>query len=187
MHNIRPFGASLSAKNGKPAHIVVTEESMRLLLPAKHYVLLKRFTAKEERRRLVAGVVQGKDSYSPFVGLENHLNYIYRSDGELTEVEAFGVAALFNSAFVDQYFRAVSGNTQVNAAEIRSMPVPGIEAIWEIGKAVGKLGDRSPAAVERIVGEAVGLAGRLIRQLSESFQYEWRKRHESGRVSAESP
>ena len=98
---------------------------------------MKRFTAKEERRRLVAGIVETKDSYSPFVGLENHLNYVYRLDGELSENEALGLAALFNSTLVDRYFRAISGNTQVNAAEIRAMPVPPLEIIREIGKALG--------------------------------------------------
>jgi len=63
----RPFVTQFPPKNGKPAHIVVSAASNRLLLPAKRYVLLKRFTAKEERRRLVAGIVEGKDSYSPFV------------------------------------------------------------------------------------------------------------------------
>jgi len=170
MHNVRPFAAHFPAKNGKPAHILVSKESIRLLLPAKRYVLLKRFTSKEERRRLVAGVVESEDSYSPFVGLENHLNYIYRPGGELAKEEALGVAALLNSALVDRYFRAVSGNTQVNAAEIRSMPVPGMETIREIGKAVERLGDKRPAAVERFVGEAVALPEKLIRKLSESFQ-----------------
>ena len=67
-----------------------------LLLPTKRYVLLKRFTAKEERRRLVAGIVETKDSYSSFLGLENHLNYVYRASGEVSRDEAFGLEAMFN-------------------------------------------------------------------------------------------
>ena len=136
MHNVRPFVTQFPPKNGKPMHILVSDESSRLLLPAKRYVLLKRFTAKEERRRLVAGIVEAKDSYSPFVGLENHLNYVYRASGELSKEEALGLAALFNSVLVDRYFRAISGNTQVNAAEIRAMPVP---CLW---RRFGKSGRR---------------------------------------------
>jgi adenine-specific DNA-methyltransferase len=168
LHNVRPFVTRFPPKNGKPMHIVVSDESKRLLLPAKRYVLLKRFTAKEERRRLVAGIVESKDSYSPFLGLENHLNYIYKPSGELSKYEALGLASLFNSALVDRYFRAISGNTQVNAAEIRAMPVPCLETIREIGQAVEKTNDRLPPNIEETVGEVLGLPKPLIKELCEA-------------------
>lgn len=167
MHNVRPFVMRFRPKNGKPMHIRANDGSMRLLLPAKRYVLLKRFTAKEERRRLVAGIIEPTDSYSPLLGLENHLNYVYRPDGELTRDEAFGMAGLFNSALIDRYFRAISGNTQVNAAEIRAMPVPDAETIRQIGKDIAAGDDTSPEAVERIVGEAIGIPANEIAELCE--------------------
>ncbi len=168
MHNVRPFVTQFLSKNGKPTHILVSDDSKRLLLPAKRYVLLKRFTAKEERRRLVAGIVESKDSYSPFLGLENHLNYVYRPTGELSKEEALGLAALFNSALVDGYFRAISGNTQVNAAEIRAMPFPCVETIREIGQTVERSTDRTSPSVERMVGEVLGLPKTLIKELCEA-------------------
>ncbi len=168
MHNVRPFVTQFPPKNGKPMHILVSEESQRLLLPAKRYILLKRFTAKEERRRLVAGIVETKDSYSSFLGLENHLNYVYRPNGELSKNEALGLAALFNSVLVDRYFRAISGNTQVNASEIRAMPVPCVETIQEIGKAVGKNADKTSVTIERTIGEALSLPKTLIKELCEA-------------------
>ena len=170
MHNVRPFVTQFPPKNGKAMHILVSDESKRVLVPAKRYVLLKRFTAKEERRRLVAGIVEAKDSYSPFLGLENHLNYVYRPRDELTKEEALGLAGLFNSVLVDRYFRAISGNTQVNAAEIRAMPVPCVEAIREIGQAIERSPDRTSRNVERIVGEVLGLPTTLIRELCEASQ-----------------
>lgn len=170
MHNVRPFVTRFPRKNGKPRHILVSDESSRLLLPAKRYVLLKRFTAKEERRRLVAGILEAKDSYSPLVGLENHLNYVYRTSGELSKVEALGLAALFNSVLVDRYFRAISGNTQVNAAEIRAMPVPCVETIPKIGMALERNIDRTSMTVERVVGEILGLPKKLIEELCEASQ-----------------
>jgi adenine-specific DNA-methyltransferase len=168
MHNVRPFVTHFPPKNGKPNHILVSEKSSKILLPAKRYVLLKRFTAKEERRRLVAGVLETSETYCPFVGLENHLNYVYRPSGELSKEEALGLAALFNSAIVDRYFRAVSGNTQVNAAEIRAMPVPDVEVIRKIGQEARRSEERCPAVIESVVGEAIGLSKSLIEQLCES-------------------
>jgi adenine-specific DNA-methyltransferase len=168
MHNVRPFVTQFPSKNGKPTHILVSDDSKKLLVPAKRYVLLKRFTAKEERRRLVAGIVEVQDSYAPFLGLENHLNYVYRPGGELSKDEALGLAALFNSALVDRYFRAISGNTQVNAAEIRAMPVPCVETIREIGQVVEKSTDRNSPAIERMVGGVLGLPKTLIKELCEA-------------------
>jgi len=170
MHNVRPFVVRFPPKNGKPSHITVCDESMRILLPAKRYVLLKRFTAKEEDRRLVAGIMQANESYSKWVGLENHLNYVYRKDAELTQAEAFGIAAYFNSALVDRYFRAISGNTQVNATEIRAMPMPDMQTLTGIGKEVEKATDRSLQTIERVVGLALGLPNQLIEQLCEAPQ-----------------
>jgi adenine-specific DNA-methyltransferase len=168
MHNVRPFTMQFRPKNGKPMHIRACDESKRLLLPAKRYVLLKRFTAKEERRRLVAGIVEPTDSYSSLLGLENHLNYIYRPGSEVSRNEALGLAGLLNSALVDRYFRAISGNTQVNAAEIRAMPVPDLETIGRIGKAIGASNDTSPESVENIVGEAIGLPKSFVMELCEA-------------------
>jgi adenine-specific DNA-methyltransferase len=168
MHNVRPFITQFPPKNGKPSHIAVCDGSRKILLPAQRYVLLKRFTAKEEKRRLVGGIVEAGDSYSEFVGLENHLNYVYRRDGELSKDEAFGLAAFFNSAVVDRYFRAISGNTQVNATEIRSMPVPGVEVVRQVGREVGAAKDRDLTAVEQIVGKALGLPNKLIQHICES-------------------
>jgi adenine-specific DNA-methyltransferase len=169
MHNVRPFLIRFPPKNGKPAHIAVSADSMRLLVPARRYILLKRFTTKEEKRRLVAGIMETADSYSPWVGMENHLNYVYRPKSELTQAEAFGLAAYFNSALVDRYFRAISGNTQVNATEIRVMPVPDGPTLARVGGEVQHANERGHRAVERIVGQAMCLPPHLIEQLCEDL------------------
>ncbi|MEX2176868.1 MAG: Eco57I restriction-modification methylase domain-containing protein [Pirellulaceae bacterium] len=166
MHNVRPFVTQFLQKNGKPTHILVNDESKRLLVPAKRYVLLKRFTSKEEKKRLVAGIVEAKDSYSSWLGLENHLNYVYRSGKEMSRAEAFGLAAYFNSELVDRYFRAISGNTQVNASEIRAMPVPDELALARIGSAVESAVSRDRLTIENIVGSALNVPSCLIAQLN---------------------
>lgn len=167
MHNVRPFVTQFPPKNGKPTHILVNEASKKLLVPAKTYILLKRFTAKEEKRRIVAGIMEATDSYSEWVGLENHLNYVYRKGADLSKADAFGLAAFFNSAFVDRYFRAISGNTQVNATEIRGMPVPDMSTLTQIGDEIQRIKTRDDSTVERIVGQALCLPHLLIDQLIE--------------------
>ena len=93
--------------------------------------------------------------------MENHINYVYHANRELTVDEVFGLTALFNSALLDRYFRIISGNTQVNATEIRSIRFPAMKQVATIGKRLKTLGDRRPAKVEAIVLETLGINGRL--------------------------
>jgi adenine-specific DNA-methyltransferase len=118
----------------KPQYIRVSPESMRLLVPNMNYVLLHRFSAKEQARRLTAAPLTRGTMKSLFVGIENHLNYIYKAEGELSEDEAWGLAVLYNNDCLEEYFRALNGNTQVSATELRSIPLPARDLIIHIGK-----------------------------------------------------
>ena len=77
----------------------------------------------------------------PEVGLENHLNYVHRPGGALSEDEAWGLAALYNSRLLDTWFRTVNGNTQVSATELRAMPLPARGTIVALGRRVKRLDD----------------------------------------------
>lgn len=168
MHNIRPFETILSVKSGKPSHIRVSASSLKLLVPADRYVLIKRFTSKEEKRRLVAGIVEKKHSYSEWLGLENHVNYVHKNGRGLSEAEAFGLAALFNSLALDTYLRAISGNTQVNATEVRALCLPSISEIEKLGKAVRNLPQMEAGHVEKLVAKSLGLTSSMTKQLMEN-------------------
>jgi adenine-specific DNA-methyltransferase len=164
--NVKPFDTLWPVAHKKhPAAFKVCPESQKLLLPSRNYVLLRRFSAKEERRRLTASCFVGSENKRPFVALENHLNYVYHARRELTIDEIYGLAALFNSALLDTYFRTISGNTQVNATEIRTMPMPDPGTISRIGRAVRALSGRSPAAIEQLVLQALGVVGSLENHL----------------------
>ena len=107
---------------------------------------MRRFSAKEERRRLTASCLIGASQPGPYVALENHLNYVYHAKRALSLDETYGLAALFNSALLDRYFRTISGNTQVNATELRTMPLPALKMIAAIGRKIQAL----PALAARV-------------------------------------
>ena len=123
--------------NGKkPNAIVTSKETQDLLLASGYYVLTKRFTAKEERRRLVAAVYDPHRLKASSVGFENHLNYYHSKGSGMSPELAKGLALFLNSTLCDRYFRLFSGHTQVNATDLRKMRYPSRRQLIRLGKHV---------------------------------------------------
>jgi len=159
MHNIQDIGVIWPLKKSKKASAIrVCDGTVPLLVPVKNYTLVKRFSSKEQRRRLHAAVLLESEFPYQSVGIENHVNYIYRPKGSLSVYEAFGIAAMLNTTIIDKYFRSLNGNTQVNATDIRSLPLPGIEDIKRIGEVVYKSQScRNGFDLERAVSGILGI------------------------------
>ena len=137
MQHVRPMRTLWpSTATEKPQWIKVAPESTKLLVHDATYVLLRRFSAKEEKRRLVAAPLIRGSLNANKVGLENHLNYIRGVSIELDDELAYGLSALLNSIFLDRYFRISNGNTQVSATELRAMPFPAEQDIRSVGAEV---------------------------------------------------
>lgn len=166
MHNLQGLGVVWPLRNKKDEAIAVSDATKQLLLPIQNYVLVKRFSSKEQKRRLYAGVLLESEFNHELVGIENHLNYIHRPDGVLSEEEAYGIAAILNTSFVDKYFRALNGNTQVNATDIRSLPFPTIEEIREIGSTVRRHQVGTGYRIDSIVADAVRIDREVIERLA---------------------
>jgi len=119
----------------KPNAIAITPESKKWLMPDGCYVVVRRFSAKEERRRIVAAV------YGPpigdWVGFDNKVNVIHCDRAGLDPTLARGVATYLNSTLLDLYFRQFSGHTQVNATDLRMLPFPSLEALTRLGERSG--------------------------------------------------
>lgn len=120
-------------KPNKGQFIQITEGSMSLLVPNKNYILLRRFSAKDDKSRLIASPYFANQQEVKFVGIENKVNYIYRPKGELEQNEVIGLAAILNSKLFDNYFRIFNGNVNVSATELREMPLPALEIIKQVG------------------------------------------------------
>lgn len=121
----------------KPNALAVNEETQGLLLPNGHYVLVKRFTSKEERRRVVAVVSDPEHVPGSAVAFENHLNVFHERNAGLPPQLARGLACFLNSTLVDLFFRQFNGHTQVNATDLRKLPYPSKEQLLALGLAAG--------------------------------------------------
>ncbi|MCI8337234.1 MAG: N-6 DNA methylase [Lachnospiraceae bacterium] len=127
----------------KEYEYIVTDK-MGLTQDNKNYLFVKRFTAKEEPRRLQCGMYLAKDfpQYKK-ISTQNKVNFV---DGLLTEMSeclVHGLYVIFNSTIYDEYYRILNGSTQVNSTEINAMPVPDLESVQEMGKRLMSSNDYS--------------------------------------------
>jgi adenine-specific DNA-methyltransferase len=132
-HLVSGFVSWPAESGKKPNAIVVSPLTRDLLLPAGYYVLTRRFSAKEELRRVEAAIYDPKRVEAGLVGFENHLNYFHANSKGLSANLAKGLALYLNSSLFDQYFRLFSGHTQVNATDLRKMRYPTHEQLLRLG------------------------------------------------------
>ena len=115
---------------GKAGEYIHTTHKAHLQANA-NYLFVKRFTSKEELRRLQCGIYLNEDyPQYPFISTQNKLNFIKCRDKD----EAFGLYVLLNSTLYDTYYRILNGSTQVNSTEMNRMPIPHAHIIRQMGK-----------------------------------------------------
>ena len=156
-HNVTPLTATWTGNHKKEVSFMLNDGHEKHTMKNGTFVLLKRFSSKDEKRRLVSGVHFVGTHNCDFITFGNKINYIGLKGGKLTRTEAYGLAAVFNSSFMDKYFRCISGNTQVNATEIRVMKFPIREQVKEIGNQAQKLKTTETSGIDLIVNPVLGV------------------------------
>ena len=131
------FVAWPKVKGTKPNALAVSSHNDGLLLPAGWYVLIKRFSAKEGKRRVMAAIYDPARINAEGVAFDNKLNVLHRKNAGLSEDLAKGLAVFLNGTAIDAYFRQFSGHTQVNAGDLRSLRFPNAVEIERLGRHVG--------------------------------------------------
>lgn len=140
----------------KPNAIEYNAASASLMVPGGVYVLVRRFSAKEERRRVVAAIFDPETVPCEVVGFENHINYFHERGAPLDRNLARGLSVFLNSTPLDSYFRQFNGHTQVNATDLRSLRYPTRDALIEMGRRAGQILP-APDVLDSIVAELIGV------------------------------
>jgi len=119
----------------KPNALVRNAATEKWLYPTGFYCVVRRFSSKEEKRRIVASVVDPRVFGGiSLLGLENHLNVFHENKHGLPESLARGLAAFLNTTAVDEHFRRFNGHTQVNATDLKLIKYPSRDALIRIGE-----------------------------------------------------
>ncbi len=136
----------------KPNAIRHTRDTAKWLFPSGFYTVVRRFSSKEERRRIVANVVDPAELRASMIGFENHLNVFHSGRQPLPEGIARGIAVYLNATLVDQYFRRFNGHTQVNATDLRAMRYPNRESLNALGAWAKSQSLLTQEAIDAVVG-----------------------------------
>lgn len=142
-------------KSGKkPNAIEVTPTTQNSLWTHKGaFVFVRRFSSKEERRRIVATLYES-DLPGDFIGLDNGLNVFHVAKSGFSSALARGLFVFLNSTLLDKYYRNFGGHTQVNATDLKNLHYPSLESLQRLGE---RIGNDSPTQVEidRFIDEEI--------------------------------
>lgn len=125
-----------------------TAATRKWLYPGGFYTVVRRFSSKEERRRVVASVVDPTGLPDGPLGFENHLNVFHEGRQPLPEPLARGLSVFLNATVTDRYFRRFNGHTQVNATDLRAMRYPSRAALTALGDWAIETSEPDQAAID---------------------------------------
>jgi len=154
-----PLIYSSNIVNGK-IDFPTNHEKFQYLIPEqkslaqenKDYLMLKRFSSKEEKRRLQPAIYISDTINSEKISTDNKINFIERIDKKPIDREIlYGLYVLFSSTVYDDYYRILNGSTQVNATEINNMPLPSFEQIRKLGTEIIKQKNISTFVADNIL------------------------------------
>jgi predicted RNA methylase len=151
-------GLEWPRQSKKPNAIMDRAETRKWLYPNGFYTVVRRFSSKEERRRIVAHVVDPSAFRTDRIGFENHLNVFHFDKMGIKGDVACGLAVFLNSTAVDDYFRRFSGHTQVNATDLRLLRYPGRRNLEELGRWAQAQGNLTQELIDRQVAALHGRA-----------------------------
>jgi adenine-specific DNA-methyltransferase len=123
----------------------------------RNYLFVKRFTSKEEHRRLQCAIYLAS-RYPEYqkISTQNKINFIDTIDNtEMGEELVYGLYLVLNSSLYDTYYRILNGSTQVNATEMNSIPVPTRNRLERLGRRIMEYGDFSTAYCDRVLEEVI--------------------------------
>lgn len=157
--NTIPLFYSQHIKNGRIEFPInkkaeyISIKKTGLVQPNSNYLFIKRFTSKEESRRLQCGIYLSQEfPFYELISTQNKINFIDNVTHNLSENIVYGLYVLFNSTAYDMYYRILNGSTQVNSTEINTMPVPSLSEIEELGQVLIKSNDLTEENCDKILG-----------------------------------
>ena len=126
----------------------------RLLQKNKNMIIIKRVPAVSDDRFVNSAIyLAGQLPQYRYISTHNKINYIDTKDknAEICTRLAFGLFALINSTIYDRFISIISKSKQINAKELKNLPLPPRNLIENIGMRLMALRRTDSAACDGIV------------------------------------
>jgi adenine-specific DNA-methyltransferase len=127
-------GGEVKLKSNRPHRLLyfMPSDMQEFLITKKPCILIKRTTAKEQKRRIFASLLpQNMISNNGGVVIENHVNII-KPISEETTISLDTLIALLNSDMFDMIYRLISGSVAVSAFELNNIPLPSLSSMKKL-------------------------------------------------------
>ncbi len=132
----------------------IRADNPSLIQKNKNMLIIKRIPAKSDARFVNTAVYMASQlpEYE-YISTHNKINFIdtKAKDGEICARLAFGLFALLNSTIYDRFISIISKSKQINAKELRSLPLPPRNIIENMGMRLMSLRETSVSACDSIV------------------------------------
>jgi len=114
----------------------IPSDTQGFLITNQPCILIKRTTAKEQKRRIFASLLS-QNFISDYGGvvIENHVNII-RPITEKTTISLETLVTLLNSDMFDMIYRLISGSVAVSAFELNCTPLPSLASIKKLERQI---------------------------------------------------
>lgn len=129
----------------------------------KNLVLIKRVPAKSDDRFVNAAIyLSSQQPQYKYISTHNKVNFIdMKAKGsEMNPRLVFGLFALLNSTIYDRYISIVSKSKQINAKELRHIPLPPQNLIENMGIRLMQLRQTTVAACDQVVNPTLHIKSR---------------------------
>ncbi|KAA6206418.1 MAG: SAM-dependent methyltransferase [Candidatus Tokpelaia sp.] len=137
----------------KPNAIILNNDTRKWLYPNGFYCAVRRFSPKEEKRRIIASVINPEIFAGyPMLGFENHLNIFHADKCGLPRELAYGLAIFLNTTAIDRHFREFNGHTQVNVTDLKAINYPSRKILMQIGAWAIEKGTLTQEQIDTKVG-----------------------------------
>lgn len=118
----------------KPSAININNETRNRIWENRgFYIIVNRFSSKEEIRRIKATLIDTSTLPGDYIAFDNKLNVFHRDKSGFDEYLAKGLFVYLNSSLLDKFYRQFGGHTQVNANDLRSINYPSHETLLRMG------------------------------------------------------
>ncbi|MDC5140497.1 Eco57I restriction-modification methylase domain-containing protein [Acinetobacter baumannii] len=133
-HHIKNLEVKWTGTHPKDRKFNLINGFSKWVVKNNYYVVMRRISSKDQKKRITTAVYIPSNTKQNYVAFENHVNFIGCKSRKINKEEAYGLVLILRSDIYDTYFRNISGNTQVNATEIKTLKLPSLDLIKKIGR-----------------------------------------------------